>query len=281
VPIPVVESDAADLSPDTGGSSRRASDPPGAGENASPAAYRSWPEVDRPVPAGPPTGVGRLGPGGSPGRPPGSPVGARWRSPVVDLGDVAVVRGPVAAVRARQVSARALTAGGTVFLPDDIGALHDTAGRAVLAHELAHVVQQRVLGADLPDESTPAGQVLEAQAVAAAQAAWQHAPAPVANLVPHPGTTAESPVQRLAVADDSPVTTRPGIEHGPPVVDDGPSMSDIRDELGRRPPRRWVDIDAAQDLEELANLLYDRLHHRLRTDVLVQRERAGLLMDHR
>jgi hypothetical protein len=187
----------------------------------------------------------------------------------------------VAAVRARQVSARALTAGGTVFLPDDIGALHDTAGRAVLAHELAHVVQQRVLGADLPAESTPAGQVLEAQAVAAAQAAWQHAPAPVANLVPHPGTNAGSLAQRLAVADDSPVTTRPGIEHRPPVVDDEPSISDIRDELGRRPPRRWVDIDAAQDLEELANLLYDRLHHRLRTDVLVQRERAGLLMDHR
>jgi hypothetical protein len=200
------------------------------------------------------------------------------------------------------LGARAFTSAGVVYLPDDIGALDSVEGRAVLAHEMTHVAQQRVFGTALPGESTPAGQELEAQAVAAERVArggfeptssvGPVHPLPVAAtgspvdsvgsramvaswVAPGPVTDHGPAVQRLPVGVDAPPTELP--QQPAP----GPSMQEIRDELGRHPPRRWVNIDAAQELEELANLLYDRLHHRLRTDVLVQRERSGLLMDYR
>jgi hypothetical protein len=210
--------------------------------------------------------------------------------PVQDLLDVPVVRGPIAAVRAHGLGARAFTSDGVVYLPDDVGALDGVEGRAVLAHEMAHVVQQRILGGDLPDEASPHGQELEAQAAAVERAARTipsghpmfGSPAGPASVIaswsaPGPATQASPPVQRLPVTGTDPATE----ERSEPPEQAGPSMEEIRDELGRRPPRRWVNIDAVQDLEELANLLYDRLHHRLRTDVLVQRERSGLLMDYR
>jgi hypothetical protein len=59
------------------------------------------------------------------------------------------------------------------------------------------------------------------------------------------------------------------------------SWQAVVDQLAADPPRRWVDLDVSSDLEELAAKLYERLHHRLRRDVLVQRERAGQLMDRR
>jgi hypothetical protein len=51
--------------------------------------------------------------------------------------------------------------------------------------------------------------------------------------------------------------------------------------IGDAPPRRWMDLDSSEDLDELATRLYDRMVNRLRFDVLVQRERSGTLMDFR
>ncbi|MDT4941000.1 MAG: hypothetical protein QOJ34_1089, partial [Pseudonocardiales bacterium] len=66
---------------------------------------------------------------------------------------------------ARDRRARAFTRGGRVFLPEDAGATHTATARGLLAHELVHAAQQRRLGTALPDESTPLGRELEAEAV--------------------------------------------------------------------------------------------------------------------
>jgi hypothetical protein len=74
------------------------------------------------------------------------------------------------------------------------------------------------------------------------------------------------------------------VQATPPVPHLDPTSSSwqaVVDQLAAEPPRRWVDLDVSADLEELAAKLYERLHHRLRRDVLVQRERAGQLMDRR
>jgi hypothetical protein len=66
------------------------------------------------------------------------------------------------------------------------------------------------------------------------------------------------------------------------VADEAPetlSLTAISDRIGDDPPRSWVDLDNSEHLEQLAAKLYDRLHDRLRRDVLVQRERSGSLMD--
>jgi hypothetical protein len=85
----------------------------------------------------------------------------------VDVSDVPVRRDPVATLEVRQAGARAATRDGAVLLPAEAGPLDAPPVRALLAHELAHVVQQRVLGATPPAESTLAGRDLEARALAA------------------------------------------------------------------------------------------------------------------
>lgn len=87
----------------------------------------------------------------------------------VDVSTVAVHRGPAVSLQAGSLSARAFTQGGNVYLPDEAGDVsgHDT--RALLAHELVHATQQRVLGSALPPEGTAEGQQLEAAAVATEQ----------------------------------------------------------------------------------------------------------------
>ena len=72
----------------------------------------------------------------------------------VDVSDVPVHRGDEAARQAQAIQAGAFTSGGEVFLPAEAGPLTEPTARAMLAHELAHVVQQRTLGSSLPDEHT-------------------------------------------------------------------------------------------------------------------------------
>ncbi|WP_285787919.1 DUF4157 domain-containing protein [Micromonospora sp. NBRC 101691] len=103
----------------------------------------------------------------------------------VDVSDVPVRRGPAATALVRQAGARAATRGGEVLLPAEAGPLDAPPVRALLAHELAHVVQQRVLGATPPAESTGAGRDLEARALAAEYAFGDGAaPAGVGAAVP-------------------------------------------------------------------------------------------------
>ena len=85
------------------------------------------------------------------------------------LADVKVHRDADTGEAARQLSAKAFTAGGEVFLPDWHGPTTGGEARSILTHELTHVAQQRRLGPALPDEASSAGTALESEAQAVAE----------------------------------------------------------------------------------------------------------------
>ncbi|MEC3981857.1 eCIS core domain-containing protein, partial [Amycolatopsis sp. H20-H5] len=84
----------------------------------------------------------------------------------VDVSTVAIHRGPAVSRMASSLAARAFTQGGEVYLPDELGDVSGHEARALLAHELVHATQQRVLGGGLPTEDSTEGRVLEEAAVA-------------------------------------------------------------------------------------------------------------------
>jgi hypothetical protein len=81
-----------------------------------------------------------------------------------DVSRVPVHRGPEVAEAATQLQAKAFTSGGEVHMPEKLGPTSAGEGRAVLAHELTHTVQQQRLGSSLPSEETAEGQTLENEA---------------------------------------------------------------------------------------------------------------------
>jgi hypothetical protein len=200
-------------------------------------------------------------------------------------GSVTVHRGPAAAQMADALDARAFSHDGEVYLPASHGPLGSGPAKSLLAHELTHVAQQRRLGSSLPVEHTSQGQSLEAEAVAAergqslplapsAGRASTNEPTPIAmaavpenaqraaieTRVAGPGPDETARVQLPAAAQRAPMT--PG---GP---DKGSSA--VAPEK-HRPTER--------ELEDLAGQLYARIGSRLRRELRVDRERAGLLMD--
>jgi hypothetical protein len=72
-----------------------------------------------------------------------------------DLGDVRVHTGPAAAQAAASVDAEAFTTGDDIVLGNAAAAPGTPAGDALLAHEAAHVVQQRAAGSIVPGVSAP------------------------------------------------------------------------------------------------------------------------------
>ncbi|MEU4644789.1 DUF4157 domain-containing protein [Micromonospora sp. NPDC023814] len=302
----------------------------------------------------------------------------------VDVSGVPVRRGPEATAEVRQADARAATRNGEVLLPAEAGPLDAPPARALLAHELAHVVQQRVLGGTTPAESTAAGRDLEARALAAehafGDASTPNGVGPLSPTVPlvaggaavPAGPTSTSaggawgvtpdgglswragpvgpaptghPVQRAPVGGSAdaladlrdlvraevnrqegaeqvgssepvPETTLAALRAevaaatAPPAFDRSAGrLAEVRDAverlreelrtatereeaatarldrdttslrswLGDRLPGRTVNLDNADDLEELAGRLYGRLRGRLRQELLVDRERGGRL----
>jgi hypothetical protein len=115
---------------------------------------------------GAPGGVGAAsGVGGVPA----GVVGSFARMTGIDLGFVPVVRTPGVEARAASLNARAFTSGGIVHLPEAAGPLDRADTEALVAHELAHVVQQRALGGQVREHDA-LGERLEsvAQGVEAA-----------------------------------------------------------------------------------------------------------------
>jgi uncharacterized protein DUF4157 len=84
----------------------------------------------------------------------------------MDLADVPVRRGEAVSATAERLGARAFTADGAVYLPDDADAVDSTDNAALLAHELTHAAQQQRFGVTLPGLETVTGQHLETEAVA-------------------------------------------------------------------------------------------------------------------
>ena len=86
------------------------------------------------------------------------------RATGVDPEATTVYRGPEASAEATRIGAAAFVRDGEIFLPAEHGPLDAPATRAVLAHELTHVVQHRVYGDRLPRADSPSGRRLESEA---------------------------------------------------------------------------------------------------------------------
>ncbi|HKN97130.1 MAG TPA: DUF4157 domain-containing protein [Pseudonocardiaceae bacterium] len=184
-----------------------------------------------------------------------------------------VHRGPAVNEQARAWRARAFTRDGEIYLPDT----HDhRAEQATLAHELVHVVQQRTHGDELPPEWTPAGRALEHEAVAATP---YPAPPPVydepfgvpagVQRQPDDVMTMTFPPQHQDV--EPPEETEPQVD----------ALAEYRDQLIAMCGKRTVDMNDSRSVNELAARLYQPLRGLLRGELIVDRERAGLLTDFR
>jgi hypothetical protein len=185
---------------------------------------------------------------------------------------VPIHRGPAVDAHAHALRARAFTRDGEIYLPD-------TPNRhpaATLAHELTHVVQQRHFGPDLPAEWTAEGRALERQAVAA-----EHRATPLVHAEPPP--TPVQGIQRQPEPEPPEPQPEPEPEPEPelqpPPVDE--ELAAHRDRLIALCTQRSVDMNDAGDIGELATKLYHPLRGLLRAELLVDRERAGLLTDFR
>jgi hypothetical protein len=286
----------------------------------------------------------------------------------IDVAGIPVHRGPAVSEQARAYRARAFTRAGEIFLPDEAGPLGHSDTQALLAHELTHAVQQRVLSSSLPDEASQHGQELEHEArqaedwyrsggsppprlahlpvatllaghaglatvgggapASASGVGWTSpmlpsgpaatsgvqrqdegpAPAPAAagqesayTVSTQPGTgQPESNDMLLTALGTGAVSTLPGLSAmldgtlaASPILG-GPSglaagsgsgtkelaeLAEHSERLvklaGKRPP----DLDDPASLDELATKVYPLLRGMVRAELLVDRERAGLLAD--
>jgi hypothetical protein len=273
-----------------------------------------------------------------------------------DVSGIRVHRGRSVTEQASAYQARAFTKGGEVFLPDEAGPLEDSETQALLAHELTHAVQQRILSTALPGEASPEGQDLEREASGVAEwyrsggtplthlpvtlllagragtgqaraGAWPSSPAaggfslpgsaavssdaqrqpgdlPQANgaggaTLISQGDPADGALTLLAgqagqdvIAGSDAPGTGP-VADGPVAVTEGfaPLAAAVSEELsallqyaGRLAEmceERPVVLDDPITIDELAMKAYPRLRRLLRAELLVDRERAGLLTDFR
>jgi hypothetical protein len=260
-----------------------------------------------------------------------------------DVTGIPVHRGPAVSEQARAYQARAFTRAGEIFLPDEAGPIEHSDTRALLAHELTHAIQQRVLAPALPDEASAHGQELEAEANTAEQwfrsggttrprlahlpvttllagytgaasqvrrgqastgrTLWSSSPTPdlgqagpdsgqrqSGDLLPAPHGvtwTAQDGMpgagQLGAPADDdaltpttTPAVTAPG---GSTATDDLAGLLRNADRLAELSAMHPADLDDPTSLDELTSKVYPRLRGLLRAELLVDRERAGLLAD--
>lgn len=256
-----------------------------------------------------------------------------------DVSDVPVRRGRAVSQQATRLDAAAFSHGGEVYLPESVGSLGQAQAQALLAHELTHAVQQRMLGAALPGEDSAEGRELEEQAIATQR--WflgqpgpvpslaflpsgtvprlthapvlQHAPraasdeavgtvgagapaalgsagggvqrqttdAPVLTN-PYAGPTSQSAQAAPAAAGAPPATSVPDAVAGTAVAAGmHPEIADLRDQVANLAGQRSADLDDPVHMDELAAKLYGRLRSKLRLELIVDRERSGLLTDFR
>jgi hypothetical protein len=182
-----------------------------------------------------------------------------------DLSGARVHRGSESGEAARELRARAFTLDSEIHVPSHHGPLYSGPGRSLVAHELVHVAQQRRLGGTLPSEDSPAGRALEAEALSIESGA-KGMPAPPAQQATSGGGSGP-PLHTPAPSGSSPTPPGHAGRAGPQRVADGtpgPSLASSTTE---------------ESVEELAGRLYGHIRTRLRSELLVDRERAGLLTD--
>ncbi len=179
-----------------------------------------------------------------------------------------------------------MTLDGRVTIPAAAGPLDQGQGRAVLAHELVHLQQQRSLGSAMPAPGSESAHRLEAAArTAEAHASWQDLSLarPLSRSVPDaqpvavsrpfgaPITTPLHATMQLAEGDSPPpavdstgtsAATAGAVQGGATTVSAG-----LATQLSDR------------DMDEMLRKLYPRLRRHLSSELLVARERAGVLAD--
>ena len=213
---------------------------------------------------------------------------------------VPIHRGPEAADLASALDARAFTHRGEIYLPDSHGPLSEPPARALLAHELTHVAQQRTYGGNLPAEDTAAGQQLETHARAAeasgqpmlpvihgrstrrTQAAGLGAPlqGSPASSVPAPPAAQSTAHSRLAAdARGSLIDALEPPSRGFPQPQRAAEDAGTPPATAATPTPTAAGKRSEEELEELARQLYGRIGLRLRHDLLAERERVGLAVD--
>lgn len=255
-----------------------------------------------------------------------------------DVSDVPVRRGRAVSQQATRLDAAAFSHGGEVYLPESAGSLGQAQAQALLAHELTHAVQQRMLGATLPGEDSAEGRELEEQAIAT-QRWFLGQPGPVPSLAflpsgtvprlthapvlqqasravadeaigtvtagapaapvsagggvqrqttdapvltnPYAGPTSQSAQAAPAAAGASSATSAPDAVAGAAAAGTHPEIADLRDQVADLAGQRSADLDDPVHMDELAAKLYRRLRARIRHELIVDRERSGLLTDFR
>ncbi len=180
-----------------------------------------------------------------------------------------------------------MTADGRVSIPAAAGPLDQGQGRAVLAHELVHLQQQRSLGSAMPAPGSESAHRFEAAARAAeADGSWQDLslarpqgravlaaqPTTVARPVGVPSAAAFDATVQLA-ADDPP----------PPAADSAAGASGsagaVQGGAAAAPAGGLTTQLSDRDMDEMLRKLYPRLRRHLSSELLVARERAGVLAD--
>jgi hypothetical protein len=258
----------------------------------------------------------------------------------VDVSLVAVHRGRSVSRRAAALSARAFTQGGQVFLPDEVGDLTDRPVRALLAHELTHAVQQRVLGPAQPAPESAAGRELEdagrwvelwvagtggppptllhrdagtrttpvypepspaylpseitqfagAGATATAAEPAPTEPAPATSWTAENGFSTDPVPIRSAPVDTaatdwptpsawSPYPNSAGPNVGGAVATAFQEIADLRASMSELRTRDDRAEPGFVDLNDLASRIYHHIRTRLRAELIIDRERAGMLAD--
>lgn len=226
----------------------------------------------------PPTGVQRAAAGRA------TPTAAGAGAPVRVLRDASV------AGAATQLKAKAFTHAGDVYLPAHHGPLDGRPARSLLAHELTHVQQQREYGAALPAEHTLAGQRLER----AAQAAEASGSAPLNLPLAAPGSprtfrsnavaqrsTAAGSAAAGAESDEGSAGPMPGTTGSTSLVGASVQRETETTASAAPPPAPGAagTPDDPEQLDQLASKLWERFRHRLRRELLADRERAGMAAD--
>jgi hypothetical protein len=201
------------------------------------------------------------------------------RSSSANGGPVKVHRGGTANDLSDSLDARSFTHEGEIFMPDSHGPLTSGVGRSLLAHELTHVVQQRQFGKALPSESSSHGRRLEAEAVAAERSGSMPIDMPLATEA----KASTEPITELKEAQRAPNTPARAADTTTfvnlPSAGVQRAAADTTSMSGAAASPADKSKPSEEELEDLAHQLYARIGRRLRRELLVDRERAGLALD--
>jgi hypothetical protein len=204
-------------------------------------------------------------------------------------------RGSGVSEAARELGARAFSLGSDVFIPAEAGPLDVGSGRALLAHELTHVRQQSAAGSG----SVAAGSTSGREAEAHQAEAWSlSADLSLARRGHTSQTDAAAPPPPTALGSQATIASETGGDAGGQELAleqafaaaaastpaGGPALQLAED--GSAPPPAGAGGDTApapalgeRELQDLLRQLYPRLRTHLASELLVSRERAGLLTD--